>query len=250
MRRAEANSEEEEGGEVEERHARPAHAPPAPSTFLLTNLCARKELCPGACLAPPPSFLAALSTAISIAVSAGLSTMLLLCFPLALVSLSAPRDEVSFDFGWRFTTGLSTHPAQSDEPPPASADPGLHPAEAQTGYDDSGWAEVQLPHDGLIAAAASSAACRDGCSGKSYIPRHVLWYRKAFTLPAEWAGSLLFLDFEGSFRKTTVWLDGELLAAHDLRLRPSVPSADPDPKPAPDPEPRRTTAATRRSACD
>ncbi|EOD07028.1 hypothetical protein EMIHUDRAFT_96903 [Emiliania huxleyi CCMP1516] len=133
--------------------------------------------------------------------------MLLLCF----LSLSAPRDEVSFDFGWRFTTGLSTHPAQSDEPPPASADPGLHPAEAQTGYDDSGWAEVQLPHDGLIAAAASSAACRDGCSGKSYIPRHVLWYRKAFTLPAEWAGSLLFLDFEGSFRKTT---------AHDCGYTP------------------------------
>lgn len=79
---------------------------------------------------------------------------------------------------------------------------------------ESTWQDVQLPHDGLIGTAASADACPDGCSGKSYIPRHVLWYRKAFHVPAGWKGDAFWLDFEGSFRNTTVWVNGVLSANH------------------------------------
>jgi hypothetical protein len=48
------------------------------------------------------------------------------------------------------------------------------------------WTKVQLPFDALIAAAPSDKACPTGCSGDSYIPRHVLWFRKQFTLPSSW----------------------------------------------------------------
>ena len=50
--------------------------------------------------------------------------------------------------------------------------------------------------------------------GKSFIPRHVLWYRKTFVLPSAWAGSAVWLDFAGSFRNTTVWVNGVLSANH------------------------------------
>ena len=125
----------------------------------------------------------------------------------------ATRDVVSFDFGWKHRTGLHA-PADPDAPPPANPDPGANPAEAAVSYDDKDWEAVQLPHDGLIAMAPSQTACPDGCSGYSYIPRHVLWYRKAFNIPAEWKGSAIWLDFKGSFRETTVWVNGAVAARH------------------------------------
>mmetsp|Transcript_74736 Transcript_74736/g.167608 ORF Transcript_74736/g.167608 Transcript_74736/m.167608 type:complete len:905 (-) Transcript_74736:54-2768(-) len=146
--------------------------------------------------------------------------MVLLLVALSLCGAqAAARDVVSFDFGWKHRTGLHEW-AKPDDRPPVSPDPGPHPAEAQVAYKDADWAAVQLPHDGLIAATPSKAACPTGCSGKSYIPRHVLWYRKAFVLPAAWAGSAIWLDFEGSFRLTTVWINGVLSATHDCGYTP------------------------------
>ena len=57
-------------------------------------------------------------------------------------------------------------------------------------YEAKDWINVQLPHDGLIAATASQKACPGGCSGKSFIPRHVLWYRKKFVIPSDWKGQM------------------------------------------------------------
>jgi len=129
------------------------------------------------------------------------------------------RDSVSFDFGWKHRTGL-TAKAGKDDQPPQNPNPGLHPPEAGASYKDTEWETVFLPHDGLIAAAPSEKACPDGCSGRSYIPRHVLWYRKSFTLPTEWHGSAFWLDFEGSFRETTVWINGEVAGNHSCGYTP------------------------------
>merc|ERR1740130_807828 len=83
---------------------------------------------------------------------------------------SSVRDTISFDFGWKHRTGLTTW-APVDEPPPSNTDPGIHPPEAAPGYKTAGWKDVQLPHDGLIGTAPSKKACPNGCSGKSFIPR-------------------------------------------------------------------------------
>lgn len=135
------------------------------------------------------------------------------------VAVALTRDVVSFDFGWKHRTGLHTW-AQPDDQPPVNPDPGQNPAEAQVSYKDDDWQTVQLPHDGLIASTASEKACPDGCSGKSYIPRHVLWYRKEFQLPSQWAGDAFWLDFEGSFRLTSVWVNGVFAAYHDCGYTP------------------------------
>ena len=100
----------------------------------------------------------------------------------AVTATGPSRDVVSFDFGWKWRTGLHDW-APVDEPPPLNPDVGNDPAEAQNSYKDDNWDAVQLPHDGLIATAPSEKACPDGCSGKSYIPRHVMWYRKADGAP-------------------------------------------------------------------
>ena len=139
-------------------------------------------------------------------------------------SVLAGREVLPFDYGWKHRTGL-TDWAEPNELPPAKTDPGLNPKEAVPEYDDSDWLDVQLPHDGLIVNAPSQDACPDGCSGRSYIPRHVLWYRNSFSLPKHWledhqsstdsgVGSVLSLEFEGSFRNTTVWLNGRRVLNH------------------------------------
>ena len=128
------------------------------------------------------------------------------------------RDTVAFDFGWRFRTGL--HATAPVGEPPANTDPGVSPPESRPDYDASSWEAVALPHDGLIASTplnsstAGNGACPGGCSGNSFIPRHVLWYRKTFTIPSDWEGSSYWIDFQGSFRNTTVWLNGELVTNH------------------------------------
>ena len=92
----------------------------------------------------------------------------------ALAEASGGRDAVAFNFGWKFRTGLHSW-AVPDAKAPTDTDPGLNPNESKSDYDDSDWRDVSLPHDGLIANQASQSACPDGCSGKSFIPRHVLW---------------------------------------------------------------------------
>ena len=129
------------------------------------------------------------------------------------------RESVSFDFGWTHRTGLTAAAGPTDRPP-ENPDPGPDPPEARVAFDDSNWTSVSLPFDALIATAPSDEACPDGCSGNSYIPRHVLWFRKVFTIPAEWEGEVVWLDFEGSFRLTTVWLNGVRAAHHDCGYTP------------------------------
>lgn len=104
--------------------------------------------------------------------------------------------------------------------PPFEPNPGPNPPEAQTSYDDSSWDRVQVPHDGLVGQAPNQALCPNGCSGNSYIPRHVMWYRKTFSIPAEWAGSAVWLDFEGVFREATIYLNGVNVSYHACGYTP------------------------------
>lgn len=138
---------------------------------------------------------------------------------LSLLPSSWGREVASFSFGWKHRAGLHAN-ARPDDPPPPHPHPSLTPAESLPSYDDSSWANVTLPHDALIASAPSSKACRQGCSGQSFLPRHLLWYRKPFKLPAEWAESAVWLDFEGSFRGTRVWVNGVHAASHSCGYTP------------------------------
>ena len=131
------------------------------------------------------------------------------------------RTVVTFDFGWRHRLGLHERPAPGGPPDPPSTGPGENPAEATPDYDDSAWPHIHLPHDALIMQGTSNVSCpraAGGCSGYSFIPRHVMWYRKSFALPAGWgsAGSErtdhLWVEFDGVFHAAVVYLNGVVVA--------------------------------------
>ena len=84
-------------------------------------------------------------------------------------------------------------------PPPAAAH-----------YDDSAWTTVHLPHDFVVEGAFDS---KGDASHGSLIPTNG-WYRKVFSLPSPDKGKSLWIDFDGTFRNSMVWLNGCFLGRH------------------------------------
>ena len=77
-------------------------------------------------------------------------------------------------------------------------------------FDDSAWRTLNLPHDWTIEGEYSESNPSGGSCG--YLPGGVGWYRKTLTIPAAWRdGRQVSIEFDGVFRNSKVYLDGELL---------------------------------------
>lgn len=107
----------------------------------------------------------------------------------------SPRNRADFDGGWRFHLG--------DVPNGSS----------QTLNDDN-WRLLNLPHDWSIEGKFSkdNPATPDGGA----LPGGIGWYRKAFVVPASSKGKMMYIDFDGVYQKSTVWING-----HELGFRPN-----------------------------
>ena len=68
-----------------------------------------------------------------------------------------------------------------------------------TDFDDSAWSQVDLPH---------SYNAADGADGHGYY-RGPAWYRTTVTVPAEFTGKEVFLQFDDASFVTDVYIDGE-----------------------------------------
>lgn len=79
--------------------------------------------------------------------------------------------------------------------------------EAMPGFNDRAWRIVHLPHDFVVEGAFTPTA--DTSHGS--LPVTTAWYRKTFTLPAAYKGKSLWIDFDGVYRDSTVYLNGHKL---------------------------------------
>src|SRR5438046_2110986 len=113
---------------------------------------------------------------------------------LVVPSPAAQRRTLDFDRGWRFHLG------------------DLSGAEAP-GFDDSGWRTLDLPHDWSIEGEFSES--NPAGVGGGALPGGIGWYRKTFTVPSANSGRLTFVDFDGVYRNSEVWING-----HSLGKRP------------------------------
>jgi beta-galactosidase len=155
------------------------------------------------------------------------------------------RDRVSLDSGWRFqlgdpldiTTNVTYYPEISDLAKLGSNEVGTGTntetymesnrvdifgtlagedvSFVQTNYDDSGWRQLNLPHDWAVELPFNSSA--DGGHGykplgsPSFTTNNIGWYRHTFTLPANYAGKSLWLEFDGVYRNCLVWFNGHII---------------------------------------
>src|SRR5712692_9384865 len=99
----------------------------------------------------------------------------------------AQRQRLSMDPGWRFTLG---DPAGAEQP----------------GLDDRQWRALDLPHDWSVEGTPREDAPAGGRGG--YFPTGIGWYRKAFRLPAGSAGREAWLEFDGVYMNSDVWING------------------------------------------
>ncbi len=100
------------------------------------------------------------------------------------------RNIISFNKDWKFFLGEVSHATDS-------------------GFDDSKWRKLALPHDWSIegkfdknSPAGTSGGALSGGLG---------WYRKQFLLPIQSKGKNIFIDFDGIYRQSQVWINGHLI---------------------------------------
>jgi len=123
----------------------------------------------------------------------------LVCFAVigvaANFSISA-RDNRAIDFnnGWRFalTDGNEI---------------------ATPVFDDSKWRKLNLPHDWAIEGDFNEK--NPSGTGGGALPGGVGWYRKTFTITPQQLDKELFIDFDGAYMNSTVYING-----HKLGTRP------------------------------
>ncbi len=69
---------------------------------------------------------------------------------------------------------------------------------------------VNVPHDYALDGVYDSTNVRN----HGYLPSEVGWYRKRFFIPELDQGRVVELQFDGIFRDSQVWLNGQLLGRH------------------------------------
>lgn len=117
-------------------------------------------------------------------VTALLITGLLAC------SSENPREKINFNTGWKF------HHGDNDN--------------AQLpGYDDSGWRLLNLPHDWSIEGEFSKD--HPATVGGGALPGGIGWYRKTFSLDRKNSGKLFYIEFDGVYRNSEIWINGHYL---------------------------------------
>jgi beta-galactosidase len=115
--------------------------------------------------------------------------LLLLAAPVCFAN-SRPGKTVSFNQNWRFHLG--------------------DVAKVQdAAFDDSQWRQLNLPHDWSIEGEFSENA--PSGTGGGALPGGLGWYRKTFTIPASAKGRLIFIEFDGVYRNSEVWINGHYL---------------------------------------
>lgn len=86
---------------------------------------------------------------------------------------------------------------------------GDNPRASMESFDDSSWRMLNLPHDWSIEADFS--VDNPATPGGGALPGGIGWYRKTFTINAADKGKHTYIDFDGIYRNSSVWINGNLL---------------------------------------
>ncbi len=103
------------------------------------------------------------------------------------------RQRLLMDYNWKFI--------QTD----------VKSAETKS-FDDSKWRTLNLPHDWSIEGEFKQDASTNGDGG--YLPTGIGWYRKHFNLSSIPKDQQFWIEFEGVYMNSDVWINGQHLGKH------------------------------------
>ena len=105
------------------------------------------------------------------------------------------RQIISFNKDWKFYLGQVVN--VNDE-----------------SFDEKNWRRLDLPHDWSIEGKFDKK--NPAGAGGAFLPGGLGWYRKSFFIPESSKNKNVFIDFDGVYRKSEVWING-----HSLGMRPN-----------------------------
>jgi beta-galactosidase len=138
----------------------------------------------------------------------------------------APREQLLFDFGWKFQFGHGTDP---------SRDQGFGNGQgdfAKTGdfdfakrkFDDSKWRSLNLPHDWAVELPFVRDEVQNSHGykpiGRRYPETSVGWYRRTFEIPKSDLGRRIAVEFDGAFRSVLIFVNGCFVGRNDNGYAP------------------------------
>ncbi len=121
------------------------------------------------------------------------SILLLLCLLVLSIGVIAnprPGKTIPFNQSWQFHLGDVAEGQRVD-------------------LDDSKWRSLNLPHDFSIEGRFDQNS--PAGTGGGALPGGIGWYRKSFTLPLTSKGKSVFIEFDGVYRNSEVWINGQYL---------------------------------------
>lgn len=101
------------------------------------------------------------------------------------------RKVIDFDNNWKFVLNDTTIAGQS------------------VTLDDSQWRTLNLPHDWSIESDFSDKY--PATPGGGALPGGLGWYRKTFTIDKSERGKNVYIEFDGVYRNSEVWINGKSL---------------------------------------
>ncbi len=137
-----------------------------------------------------------------------------------------PREQLLFDFGWKFMLGHGTDPAR---------DLGFGNGQgdfAKTGdfnfskgkFDDSKWRTINLPHDWAVELPFVRDEVQNSHGfkplGRRYPETSVGWYRRAFEVSKSDQGKRISIAFDGAFRDVLIFVNGCFVGRNDNGYAP------------------------------
>ena len=118
-----------------------------------------------------------------------LMTVLIQSFILRLTAQDN-RQRLLMDFNWSFSQTDTVGADKSD-------------------FNDNKWRKLDLPHDWSIENEFSEKAVTGG--GGGYLPTGIGWYRKHFVLPKSVVSKNVWIEFDGVYQNSDVWINGHHL---------------------------------------
>jgi len=116
--------------------------------------------------------------------------ILITVFSCTIAAAQKPRKVVSFDDNWRFKLG-DNQQAKNVE------------------FDDRKWRKLDLPHDWGIEGSFNEKNPTTQAEGG--LPAGIGWYRKTFMVPSASKNKNVFIDFDGVYRNSEIWINGHYL---------------------------------------
>ena len=119
--------------------------------------------------------------------------------------------NIDFNDDWKFFLATRSPSVASGSGASGFRDNGLADAGGVTTaqaisstFNDSSWRTLSVPHDFSVEGPKVSS----GSSSQGYMQGGLGWYRKHFSLPEEFRGKKISIDFEGVYQNSIVYVNG------------------------------------------